>query len=118
MGCINLTLVPAYIATEVLDALHPGATGLCFITEVWLVTLIGLTNSLSTSRFLDDKKKLDVTNQIHVLHRSHLLPWSTTSRRAQRISAPYYLTTVFDNCVPRRQHSIQKNPSTTVYSEH
>ena len=39
------------IATEVLETVHPGATGLCFMIKVWLVTLIGLTNSLSTSNF-------------------------------------------------------------------
>ena len=37
-----------YTATEVLETLHPGATGLCFMIKVWLVTLIGLT---STSNF-------------------------------------------------------------------
>ena len=40
-----------HIATDVLESLHPGATGLCFMIKVWLVTLIGLTNSLSTSNF-------------------------------------------------------------------
>ena len=45
------TLVYVHIATEVLETLHPGVTGLCFIIKVWLVTLIGLTNSLSTSNF-------------------------------------------------------------------
>ena len=33
-----------HIATEILVTLHPGATGLCFMIKVWLVTLIGLTN--------------------------------------------------------------------------
>ena len=41
-----------YTGTEVLETLHPGVTVLCFIIKVWLVTLIGLTNSLSTSNFL------------------------------------------------------------------
>ena len=34
------------IATQLFETLHPGATGLCFIIKVWLVTLIALTNSL------------------------------------------------------------------------
>ena len=33
------TLVHVHIATEVLDTLDPGATGLCFITKIWLVTM-------------------------------------------------------------------------------
>ena len=33
------TLVHVHIATEVLDTLHPGAKGLCFIIKIWLVTL-------------------------------------------------------------------------------
>ena len=33
------TLVHVHIATEVLDTLYPGATGLCFIIKIWLVTL-------------------------------------------------------------------------------
>ena len=49
-----------HIATEVLEALHPGATGLCFIIKVWLVTLIGLTNSLSTSNFSEMIKNVHV----------------------------------------------------------
>ena len=40
------TLVHAHIATEDLETLHPGVTGLCFIIKV--VILIGLTNALST----------------------------------------------------------------------
>ena len=38
------------IATEDLETLHPGVTGLglCFIIKVWLVKLIGLSNSLSS----------------------------------------------------------------------
>ena len=32
------TLVHVHIATEVLDTLHPGATGLCFIIKIWLMT--------------------------------------------------------------------------------
>ena len=40
------TLVHAHIATEDLETLHPGATGMCFIMKVWLVTLIGLTNDV------------------------------------------------------------------------
>ena len=40
-------LVHVHIATKVLETPHPGATGLCFIIKIWLVTLIGLTNSLS-----------------------------------------------------------------------
>ena len=50
MGCINLwpTLVHVHIiATEALETLHPGATGLCFMIKVWLVTLTGLATSLS-----------------------------------------------------------------------
>ena len=44
------TLVHVHIATEDLETLHPGATGPCFIIKVWLVTLIGLTSSLSNVR--------------------------------------------------------------------
>ena len=32
-------LVHVHIATEVFVTLHPGATGLCFMIKVWLVTL-------------------------------------------------------------------------------
>ena len=121
-----------HIATEVLEALHPGATGLCFNIQVWLVILIGLTNSLRTSTFskmiksmyssltshtlrreegsgyaatieeLSPRQKLDVTNQIHTLCRSHPLSWSTIMSCVKRMSASY-LTAVFDNCVPHRQ---------------
>ena len=42
-----------HIATEVLETLHPGVTGLCIMIKVWLVTLIELTNSLNTR---DDEK--------------------------------------------------------------
>ena len=46
------TLVHVHIATEVdLETLHPGATCLRFMIKIWLVTLTGLTNSLSTSNF-------------------------------------------------------------------
>ena len=54
------TLVHVYIATEVLETLHPGTTGLCFIIKAWLVTLIGLTNSLTTSNFSEMKKNVHV----------------------------------------------------------
>ena len=51
---------------------------------------------------LSSQQKLDVTNQICALRRLHPLSWSTiTSQRVQRISEFYYLTAVFDNCVPR-----------------
>ena len=50
-------MVHVQIATEDLKTLHPGVTGLCFIIKVWLVTLIGLTNSLSTSNFSEMIKK-------------------------------------------------------------
>ena len=61
MGCKNLwpTLVHVHIATGVLETLHPGATGLCFMIKVWLVTL-GLTNSLSTSNFSEMVKNVHV----------------------------------------------------------
>ena len=42
MSCKNNlwpTLVHVHIASEVLDTLHPGATGFCFIIKIWLVTL-------------------------------------------------------------------------------
>ena len=59
MDCIynGLLWVHVHIATEVLEILHPGATGLCFMIKVWLVTLIGLANSLSTSNFSKMIKK-------------------------------------------------------------
>ena len=47
----------AYSGTCTLKILHPGATGLCFIMKFRLVTLIGLTNSLSTSNFSEMIKK-------------------------------------------------------------
>ena len=50
-------MVHVQIATEDLKTLHPGVTGLCFIIKVWLVTMIGLTNSLSTSNFSEMIKK-------------------------------------------------------------
>ena len=53
------TRVHAYIATEDLETLHPGATGLCFIMNVWLVTLIGLTNALSTFWFHPIEHKIN-----------------------------------------------------------
>ena len=52
---------------------------------------------------LSSRQKLDVTNQIRALRRSHLLSWSTIMSRVQRISVFYYLTAVFDNCIPWRQ---------------
>ena len=53
-------MVHVQIATEDLKTLHPGVTGLCFIIKVWLVTLIGLTNSLSTSNFSEMIKNVHV----------------------------------------------------------
>ena len=57
--CIKLSTSPrelqklrptlVHIATEVLETLHPGATGLCFITKVWLVTLTD-GNALASNR--------------------------------------------------------------------
>ena len=44
------------LATEVLETLHPWATGLCFIINVWLMTLTGLNNSLSTSKISEIMK--------------------------------------------------------------
>ena len=38
-----------HIATEVLETLHPGATGLCFIIKVWLVTFTD-ENTLASNR--------------------------------------------------------------------
>ena len=55
------TLVHVHIATEDHEALHPGATGLCYIIKVWLVTLIGLTNSQFFQLLRDDKKELHYT---------------------------------------------------------
>ena len=31
--------ITVYLATEVVQTLHPGAIGLCFIIKIWLVTL-------------------------------------------------------------------------------
>ena len=57
-------MVQVQIATEDLKTLHSGVTGLCFIIKVWLVTLIGLTNSLSTSNFSEMiKKRACIHNQ-------------------------------------------------------
>ena len=40
MSCKNYGLLwYMHIATEVLDTLHPGAKGLCFIIKIWLVTM-------------------------------------------------------------------------------
>ena len=68
------TLVHVHIATEDLETLHPGATGLCFIIKVWLVTLIGLTNSLSTSNFSEMIKNVHVflVKGVNSLMSSHL----------------------------------------------
>ena len=52
-------MVHVQIATEV-KTLHPRVTGLCFIIKVWLVTLIGLTNSLSTSNFSEMIKNVHI----------------------------------------------------------
>ena len=49
-----------YTATEVLETLHSGVIGLCFIMKVWLVTLIGLTNSHSTSNLSEMVKYVHV----------------------------------------------------------
>ena len=54
MHCINYV----HIATEVLETLHSGVIGLCFIMKVWLVTLIGLTNSHSTSNLSEMVKNV------------------------------------------------------------
>ena len=49
---------------------------------------------------LSPQQKLDVTNPIRTVRRSHLLSWSTITSRVKRMSASYYLTAVFDNCIP------------------
>ena len=48
-------------------------------------------------------QKLDVTNQNCTLRRSHPLSWSTFMSRVKQMSVSYYLTAVFDNCVPRQK---------------
>ena len=50
---------------------------------------------------LSPRQKLDVTNQICTLRRSHPLSWSTIMSSVKQMSASYYLTAVFDNCIPR-----------------
>ena len=47
---------------------------------------------------LSSQQKLDVANQIRILRR---LSWSTITSRVQLMSASYYLTAMFDNCIPR-----------------
>ena len=54
------------------NALHSGVTGLCFIRKVWLVILIGLTNSLSISTFSEMiKRKMCMNSSVasHTLRR-------------------------------------------------
>ena len=61
------------IATEDLETLHPGATGLCFIMNVWLATLIGLTNALSTLWFRPIQHKInDDVMMMHAAFTWHL----------------------------------------------
>ena len=62
---ISMIAYCGQIATEDLKILHPGVTGLglCFIIKVWLVTLIGLTNSLSFQLLRDDKKRARIHDQ-------------------------------------------------------
>ena len=48
-------------------------------------------------------QKLDVTNQICALCRSHPLSWSTITSCVQEMSASYYLTAMVDNCIPWQQ---------------
>ena len=48
------------------------------------------------------RQKLDVANQIRTCRRSHPLPWSTITSSVKQMSASYYLTPVFSNCIPRR----------------
>ena len=63
-----------HIATEDLETLHAGATGLCFIIKVWLVTLIGLTSSLNTSNFSEMIQNVHVflVKGVNSLMSSHL----------------------------------------------
>ena len=52
MSCKNNlwpTLVYLHIATQVLETLHPGATGLCCIIKIWSVTLTD-ENALANNR--------------------------------------------------------------------
>ena len=39
---------------------HPEVTGPCFIIKIWLMTLIGLSNSLSISNFSEIIKNVNV----------------------------------------------------------
>ena len=48
------------------------------------------------------RQELDVANQIPTCRRSYPLSWSTITSSVKQMSASYYLTPVFSNCVPRR----------------
>ena len=54
---------------------------------------------------LSSRQKLDVTNQICALHRSHPLSLSSNTSRVQQMAASYYLTTnhYVDNYIPLQQ---------------
>ena len=125
-------MVHVHIATELLEALRPGVTGLCFIIRVWLVILIGLPNSLSTSTFSEMiKRKMCMYSCLtsHTLHREEgsghaatikFVPWQKLDVtrptlfvgrirchgvqlcRVKQTSASF-LTAVFDNCISRQQ---------------
>ena len=66
MDCISYV----HTATEVLETLHPGVTGLCS-----LVNLIGLSNSLSTSNWSEMVKHVHVSQQIVFVKPSRPPQW-------------------------------------------
>ena len=113
------SLVHVHIATEVLEALHPGAKGLCFIIKVWLVTLIGLTSSFS--EMIKKKKRacILVSQPTLFAERKGLVMLQPSSCRhdrnfirstlfvdhirCQMFSGCQHLTAVFNNSIPWRQ---------------
>ena len=41
-----------------------------------------------------------MTNEIRTLHRLHSLSWSSNYITTSQMSVSYYLTTLFDSCIP------------------
>ena len=102
--CMHVLLLHSAFLSAIL-AIQLGAKGTSILLSLASHTLCKERMSLVMLQPSScSQGRIAVTNQIRALRRSHPLSWSKiTSQCVQQMSASYYLTAMFDNCVPRRQ---------------